>query len=82
MAKVTYSADRVVSITIKGEPRGAGRTFEDGGLVSRFLAWTAENKIYPAFTRSVGGGAFFGAFWLDDACEIEEWLRANGAKET
>lgn len=83
MATVTFTTREVVWIHIRGDSRGPGRTRDDDGLVSRFLKWCLDEKVYSAVHAGhSGGGSYAGAFWPGDAARVRAWLEENGATHT
>jgi len=77
--KVQFGLTPVVRLEIQGESRGEGRTFNDGGLVGRFLKWGLDTSTYAAFSSSCGGGGYVGYFHPEDAEKVKTWLLENGA---
>lgn len=84
-ARVTFLSQPLVWIEIRGEkdPRSDRRMRVDGGLISRFLKWSEQEKIWPVMGRGghSGGGSFGGAYRADDAERIGGWLRGQGVIE-
>lgn len=83
MAKVTFSIEPVICVTILGEKNKRKNDFrEDDGLIGRFLEFSLENEIFPTKRNGYcGRGTYIGFYTAEDAVEIEAWLLEQGAKE-
>lgn len=83
MAKVTFSIEPVVFVTILGEQDKRKKDLrKDDGLIGRLLKFQLDNEISPAKPGGYSGrGAYGGFYTAEDAVKIEAWLLEQGAKE-
>lgn len=83
MAKVTFSIEPVVCITILGEKKSKKNDFrEDDGLIGRFMRFAIDNKIFTVKHRGYSGpGMYLHFYTAEDATKIKAWLLKQGAKE-
>lgn len=83
MARVTYTTQKAVRVEIRGEPREFPVVPFDDGLVSKFLAWSLEQRIYPVTRGGVSGGGIHVSYYDEaDIPAIENWLRSEGVVKT
>jgi len=76
--KCSAYATKCVCIEIKGTPHSKGFPYlpDDGDLVSEFLQWSLDNKIYTLISGGhSGGGSYKGFYSEEDADKICEWLK-------
>ena len=80
MPRITFAIKPVVCVTITGDGKYGSR--KDEGLVSRFLQFQIENKIYTTVRGGhSGAGSYCGFFAPEDATKIQTWLIEQGAKK-
>lgn len=88
MPRVTFTAQDLVLLHLRGEPRapdpekGLPRCPDDGGLTGRLCRWLADSGITVARTFHCGGGEFVGMLYPEDAVRVVEWLVQQGASGT